>query len=487
MRIYYIFIIFCLLFLYTSCKTAIFPSIFQGGYEARVVIPIESAESNFYSQELVLRNGLRVIIKESERNNVKFGIYLRSTPLYQDPLNSGIEKITLSYLRTQLLNKTFMKLKVNNLFAVDIGSNNDFSYMTFSVNRAYARKVLDIFIDSMKITRFNYYQLKSIIEQNKLEMSKKMNDPKYYVDYKLSGLVFKMSPLYNTFDGSPFSLSLIKPDDIIKYYKNNFTPDRIVMMISGNVKKELFRDTDFVKLDSTFSRNNEIEREYERLISKRFDNPPYYIPKDDIKGVCYVEALHKAPAFVDDDFFAFYLAMLIMDDNLRTNTPVSSNTGFYSGMINKVNYGRISFVAKSTEVEFILLTLKKTISKLEDGVGSFYYRSGPGKEDAVTDYRAFDEKNLVAKKISAVLAQYKKSALDRFDLSNLNRPEKENTYISLYFLLKGRIDRAVISDRIDKITEDDVIKACKKYYSNISWAILTDSATISGLSKEFFY
>lgn len=463
-------------------------SLFRKRLERNIELKVESEKKKLFYKEITLRNGLKIIQKESSNNMVRFSFYLKNPLLFQTPLTTGVEKIVLMNIRDRIIDKTLQKLKRNDIIDVEIYSNNDFSSLSFYINKEYSNKLLKIFVDSLRVTRFNYYELKHIIKQALNELSEDLKEPSKYLDYKLNNKVFKLSPLFNSFDGNLVSLRTIKPETIIRYYKNNFTSDRVIFMISGNVDEYDYDRIDFRGLELAFDNNSEINEQinYNELISDRFNSAPSYYGRQNLNNLCYISGINRAPSFLDDDFFSYYIAMLMLNDNFRTNTPEHTKPVFATIMINKINFGKIDFFAKNNDVELVLLTFKRAIEKLRKGIGSFYYR-GDEKDSIIKDYRSFNERRVVESKIIGVLSEYKKLLLSRFNLSDMDNMKKERTFVSLYFLFGEVLDHEEIAKRIDEIQDEDVIKACKKYFENISWGMVASLAVTSSLSKEFFY
>ncbi|MCK4798698.1 MAG: insulinase family protein, partial [Spirochaetes bacterium] len=418
MKLYYMFLIICLSFLSITCKTTYHPSIFRGVLDKKVVISVEKNRQELFLKKIVLKNDFKILLKQSNNNRICYSIYLKNPCLFQTPLTSGVEKILLLYIKNRILNKTKQKFKTNDFLNIEVYANKDFSSLSFNINKKYSKKILQIIIDSIKITRFNYNELKLIIKDNYTNFINQLNNPAFYLNYKIYNKIFKSSVLFNSFEGNLISLNSLSPEDIIKHYKNHFTTDRLLFVITGNIEKNDFEKNNFINLEQFFYKNNDYEKEYSTLISNKFQNPPKYYSLKKIKESCYLSALYKAPSFLDDDYLAYYIAMLILKDNFTQNSFEYTEPAFLSKMINTINYGEISFYSKNDSIELNLLSFKKVIEKLEEGTGLFYY-TGDNTNDIVKDYRLFDENKIIIKSLSLILPKYKKKILEEYNFSDM--------------------------------------------------------------------
>ena len=482
MKIYIYLLIFFMPYLLISCvTTAKYSSIFNNKDSKDIIIK-EINNNKLYQEEVILRNNFRIILKKSSIPHIKISLYLKNPPLYQTPITSGVEKILLIYIKNIILEKT---KDITKDLTCDIYSNKDLSALSFSFDKKYLKDILKIITANLKTSNFNNKEINNIKDDCFKEFQTKMNDLTTILDYKLERHIFKTSSVQNRFDGNLISLKKIDTDDIVKYYKENFNTQRLVMIINGDIEKKDFKIEDFKILENSIYTSLKEEKIYNRFTTNSFMNEPMFY-EGNINKFSIFKSLYKAPSFLNDEYFAYYIANLIFGENLYKNTLLRENPILSTEMINITNYGKISFKVSNENIVSTLLSFKKILQKSKENLGLFYYY-GDNSFDVVKDYKLQNDQKIINKSLSIILDDYKKKVYESFNFSDINSNEKEIRFMSVYFLLNQIVSQESIKERINAISEKDIGKVYEKYFINFSWGVLSDKKNISNLSKDFFY
>jgi predicted Zn-dependent peptidase len=478
-------IIFCLCLIFFSCNTIHYSSLFKNNPGKQNIIIKEIVNKINYQEEITLKNNFKVLLKENENKNVKFSLYLKNPLLYQTQLNAGIEKIILVYIKNILFDKFKNRLRYKNIPEITITSNKDFSSLSFYSEKENIKSALSAFAESLKITSFNSIDINKIRDEQYVYLSKLQSDNDFSLDSRSERHIFKSSPIQIPYEGNSISLKILNNNEISNYYKNYFNTNRILLFINGNITKKDFLISDFNLYENLFLNSNISNPVYEKFESKLFIVPPIYYTKQKSDNFSYFESIYNTPSFLNDDYFAFLIANKILYDNFIMCSDIENRPVFSPQMVNMTNYGKLIFKSEEKNTENVLLSFKKVLDITKKGIGVFYYWKD-SQSNITKNYNEQDEDKIIIKNISSVIDSYKKELFENFNFTNINTLEKEQNFISIYFLLNQIIDTAVIKDRIDSISENDIKNMFQKYFNNFAWSILSSDKTLKNLSTDFF-
>jgi predicted Zn-dependent peptidase len=481
---YYIILLFCLS-LIVGCKTIFYPSMFSRTQLTRDTLVIDAIDESTQTDVILLQNGVPVLVRENDLDTVRIGFFLRAPSLYQTPVNAGIEKILLNYIQRRLVFK-LEREGISVSGSPEISGNADFSSLTVEVEPQNSDRAAALLCNSLVVNSFSYREMLEMIARHIESFNVEKEDAETYLQYLHESSTFRTTPLFNRFSGNVVSNSRIKPGDLVRYYRESFVAERMLFLVNGTGVSRSITATVFQPVEEHFEETGSAAGVYPPgTMEQLFNRAPRFIEQE-ATGQSIIESLFLAPSFADDDYFSLYLASMLISDNYIRNSSEEWDITLGMELINTINYGRLSIKAPRDETRLALLGFKRVIDKQISGIGSFYY-TGDTTDDVERDYRKQQEEDLVFLDISSVLNQYKKEVLDRFDLSLLDTREKEETFIRIYFLFNRIIDLQLLKERLDQITVDDIIRSTETYLQTMSWAILSDNDTLSGLSEDFFY
>jgi predicted Zn-dependent peptidase len=481
---YYIFFILCLSLL-LSCTTIKFGSVFKKKPIPKDFVVKEINNTVHYQEEIVLKNNLHIILKQSTNENVKISFYLKNSPLYQSQINSGIEKIILSYIKKNFQDKVKDKINQKIISEIEIFSNKDITSLSVYTKKENIKQIYNFLTESMKINSFNSFEISNIKEELLNNYKKLNNEKDYYLNQKLEKHIFRNLNIQIPFDGNSVSLRAISNDEIQKYYKNYFNTKRMLILITGNITNKDFNFQDFKNLESGFVSQAE-DLNYSKIESSYFETEPvFYDTLTDSKELIYITSLYSSPALTNDDYFAFCIANKILKENFYRTSNINKNFDFSGTMINSVNFGKLYFKTNRANLEENILSLRRCLEKVKQGIGEFYYYKD-SITDVVEDYKQQKEDKIVTKNIYEVLDKYKKEVNEDFDIMNLNNIEKERKFASMFFLFNQIVESSTIEEKIYSVTEKDVLRIFDVYFNKFAWGVLADKKTLDSLSKDFF-
>ena len=369
----------------------------------------------------------------------------------------------------------------------EIYGNKDISRLSFTIyNIKNIETFLEIIGSSITIEKFDIDKIDKIKKNVIKNYNSYIASNKINLTLMLERFVFKTNKLQNSFYGNSLSLKLIKPEDMVKYYNEFFTIERLLLFVNGNITKNDFRIEFFDYFENQFNNtnyNNNIQ--YERVFNRDFDKEPVFF-KHNLKDVSFFEFFYRAPSFLNDEYFSYLIALEFFKENFYKNSYIIEKPEISSSMINILNYGSVLFSSKNKDIQSSLLSLKKIIevSKKQYGYFNFYVDS---TTDIIKDYKNQNENKIYNITTSIDLKTLKEKIFQSFNFYEIDTVEKEIKFVTIFFLLGQIIDPFVIKEKIDLVTDKDIIKIFENYFINLSWGIYTNPEMIKNISKDFFY
>lgn len=483
----YLILFSILLFLFISCKSIEYSSIFKEGSLTNRLIVKDINNNNYYFEELTLNNNLKVLVKQTkQKKGITFSLYLKNPPLYQALVNCGIEYILSLYIKEMIFENLKKKDRLNENFDISITATKDLARISFNID---SKNDIELFTEiigrSIIIDKFNEDILQKVINHAQNDYQSYILDKFNNLEQRLERTIFKTRKIQNLFYGNYLSLRLIKIEDVIEYYKENFTIERLLLFINGDIDKKDIKIEYFDLLSNFFINSNKKDLQYDRLSNKDFKIQPFFY-EDKIKGKSYICCFHRAPSFLNDEYFAYLMALKFLEKNLSVNLATDKELKVSSKMINVTNYGMIMFSADDKDILSVLLSFKKVIEVSKKQYGFFYFYKD-NSNDVVKDSKFQDENKLINNTTSIDFDNVKEDIFEQFNFEDINSDEKEIRFMSIYLLLGQTIDPYLIKDKIDSVGDEDIIKIYDKYFSEISWGGLLNIEMINSISKDFFY
>ncbi|MEK6934895.1 MAG: pitrilysin family protein [Nanoarchaeota archaeon] len=190
-------------------------------------------------QKKVLKNGLTVIYDERETDSVAIEVLVKVGSNNEEDKTRGVSH----FLEHMLFEGT--KSRSNKEIAQEIESvggemnaatSNERTFFHVRILGKFIDKGLEILADMIKNSSFNEKEFEKERRIILEEISMIQDDPKLFqFDFFLSRL-FKKHPTKNPVIGTRESISNMKKEDMVNYFKKFYVPKNMVLVIVGKAK-----------------------------------------------------------------------------------------------------------------------------------------------------------------------------------------------------------------------------------------------------------
>ncbi|MBU4457529.1 MAG: insulinase family protein, partial [Candidatus Omnitrophica bacterium] len=204
---------------------------------------------------ITLQNGLRVVIKEDHKSPIiVFSAFIDVGSAQEDEyLGSGI-----CHLIEHMLFKGTDKYPKGRIEAIlhmyggkiDGFTSYDYTGYRITILKEHARVALDILKEMLSAPIFDSRELKKEMQVIEREIDLSRDNP----GKRLSMLTFSSAYLKHPYRvpiiGYKENFRRLKQEDLVKFFKSNYTPEKIIIAVVGDVEKdkasaqiqELFKD-----------------------------------------------------------------------------------------------------------------------------------------------------------------------------------------------------------------------------------------------------
>jgi zinc protease len=416
--------------------------------------------------EIELANGLKVLfIKDSSLPRVTI-MSLVASGAIRDPKG----KAGLSYLTASMLDEGSEKHSSAEIaerlesLGADLSIQPGYDFTSLSIRGlSYTRQaLLDSFLEILLSPKFEQKEFERIKRQVQSSLAKMEDDPDQYSDRLFSKVLFQAHPYALPTMGDLSSLDLIKREDLVAHYRNNFVPKNAMFAIVGDFD-ELFIQQVKTKLGTWLA---------ESKISSPIWGPPssskpgIFIKSK--KGLVQAQ-VRMGHVFIDrshPDFLSLRAANMALGGAFasRLNQRVRDDLGLTYGISS-------GFDARRFSGPFAIETFTRN-EKVGETVSA-----------ALDVYKAFSEKGISDEELSAS----KSVMIGQF-------PRAVETMDSLaYQMLALRyygIDDAYLTQFVTNVKSLSLSKVnatLKKYFhpEQLDIVIYGDSSTFEGQLKKF--
>lgn len=220
-----------------------------------------------------LSNGIQTII-ESVPNvrSVAVGIYVRCGSAYENTENNGIAHMIEHMLFKGTKNRTAKELAIQTTLLGD-----DVNAFTSKELTCYYARVLDENLPEL-IELFGDMFCHSLFAEEDLARERSVildeidmyeDSPEDLVQEQFQKLVWREHPLGYIISGTKENVNRITGEDLLRYYQQNYTSDRILISVAGHVEIPVVKDL----LERHFHEIGKAGEEHSRRVSA-----PVYTP-----------------------------------------------------------------------------------------------------------------------------------------------------------------------------------------------------------------
>jgi len=441
---------------------------------------VPSAPSAFMKANLptietrTLSNGITLVVKKNPANRVfSMKIALRGGSAMTSPGKAGIEAMTLAMLARGSARHPYaelQRLQYERSSAIGYGAAS-YDWSSFDLNTIdkYWDEMFAVFADCMLDPAFDPAEFAEVQNDFKVSLQKAMTDPYSFAVARLHGSMFAGHPYAADFAGTMESVSAITLDDVKAYYRDTFSPERMVVVAVGN----LDADSLAASLNATIGampRKGVAAPEAGPFEPR----PTLYLEEfDKAKGVAYLRGDFPIADPRSPDFVTLQLAFKMLDELLfsivRTDHgacySVWSRAFGYSGA-----YGSL-VVYKTDRPSEAKAWVDEAVALLASG--------------KTLNLRGGDDKYAP---IASTIEAYKAKYINAFFGDQATNAETAAQLASGLIYYGDHLEYLRFIDKINAIRAEDVVAAVRAYVVDapVSWIVVADKPTLDAVDKTKF-
>ena len=189
--------------------------------------------------EKKLANGLRVIVVEKKGVPLVNARLLLTSGGEADPANlPGLADTTASLLSKGTTTRSAEQIArgVEALGAtLETGASWDDSYADLDVLSSKLPAAMAFMADVVRHPTFKQEEIDRLRQQNIDALSVAMKQPGRLASFVMTHVIFGAGPYGHNLGGTPESLARIKRDDIVRFHRDYYRPDRAILVIGGDI------------------------------------------------------------------------------------------------------------------------------------------------------------------------------------------------------------------------------------------------------------
>ncbi|MBW4828732.1 MAG: insulinase family protein [Clostridiaceae bacterium] len=189
----------------------------------------------------ILRNGINIVMENIPYvNSISLGIWIKNGSINEDKHNNGISHFIEHLLFKGTKNRTAKEIaeSIDNIGGqLNAFTTKEYTCLYVKVLNTYERLAIDLLSDMLKNSLFKE---EDILKEKKViyeEIKMYQDSPEDIAYDLLAKTMFEGTSLELPILGTIDSLEGINRENIIDYFKKNYTPDNIVISIVGNINE----------------------------------------------------------------------------------------------------------------------------------------------------------------------------------------------------------------------------------------------------------
>jgi zinc protease len=439
-----------------------------------------------------LDNGIPVIIKKNEANRT---LTIKTILLGHVSLTpkekAGLEAVTLTMLVRGSQKYSYENVKrilfeKSSTISPFFQSFDMTSFDLITIDK-YFDELFPIYADAFLHPRWNHEEFPRVMNDFKMSKQEAENDAYSRTVIKLHEKLFEGHPYAASWEGVGNSLESITLNDVTKYYESTFSSGRIFIVAVGNFDTK----TLLAKLNSSFG----------MLPKKKFTLPdvPLFSGKiksnlllesfEESKDLAYVRGDYALPPQGNTDYPALMVTFNLLNDILfeiiRTQNGAcysvwAGTHGF------KANYGNIT-VYKTAVPGKVKHYIDDSIAVLLRGqcLAGKVSASSEGKGGIGKDVPISEQRDTFVP-IAEALPFYKIQSITHYYSGQQTNSSIAAQIASSVVYRNDFRDYLLLSDRINAVTPEDIIRVTKKYLTNnpTFWIVLGSSGILRDVRRD---
>ncbi len=290
-----------------------------------------------------LDNGLEIILVENHASPiVSCNVFVKAGVSTEPPDMNGVSH----FLEHLLFNGTQRRSQKELYDEVDFyGAYNnaftreDYTGFQMIIASPFLEKGLDIQSDMLfysTIPEDKYEKEKGIVIE---EIGKDRGNPDYLANLYFKEKAFSGTPYSRPILGTVQSISDMKRDDVLRYYKSHYVPNNMILFLFGDFKPE--EALELINHYFGAVESSKVEKEAEARISFKQDKNFYRNKME--TGRSYLDVLVPAPFIRSEKFFPFTILISVLsegeDSRLHKSLKMGQEPLVYQYSLDHINYG----------------------------------------------------------------------------------------------------------------------------------------------------
>jgi zinc protease len=210
-----------------------------------LLLPVFVAAALLAERE-VLGNGLTLLIASRHALPiVTIKVTVQAGPLWEPEDRAGLAYLTASLLTRGTTTRTAAQIdEAVDFIGASLSSTaeRDSSEVDLTLLKKDLPKGLELLTDVLLHPAFAEAEIARKVKQLKAALRKRQEDPGEVASEAFNELVFGSHPYGRLLEGTDASLAAITRDDIVRFYREHYTPERAFVAVVGDIERGEFTE-----------------------------------------------------------------------------------------------------------------------------------------------------------------------------------------------------------------------------------------------------
>lgn len=193
------------------------------------------------AERQVLENGLTLLVRSSRALPiVNIKVMVQSGSLWEQEGRAGLANLTALLLTRGTATRTAAQIDESVDFigaSLSSSAGRDLSELDLTVLKKDLPKGLELLADALLHPAFDQGEITRKVQELKAALRKRQEDPGDVAQEVFDDLVFGSHPYGRLLEGREATLTAITRDEIVGFYRDHYTPERIFVTVVGDVDR----------------------------------------------------------------------------------------------------------------------------------------------------------------------------------------------------------------------------------------------------------
>ena len=193
------------------------------------------------AERQVLENGLTLLVRSSRALPiVNIKVMVQSGSLWEQEGRAGLANLTALLLTRGTATRTAAQIDESVDFigaSLSSSAGRDLSELDLTVLKKDLPKGLELLADALLHPAFEQGEITRKVQELKAALRKRQEDPGDVAQEVFDDLVFGSHPYGRLLEGREATLTAITRDEIVGFYRDHYTPERIFVTVVGDVDR----------------------------------------------------------------------------------------------------------------------------------------------------------------------------------------------------------------------------------------------------------